>query len=95
MSGKPGVNNKMKPINKTYTVNLGDRRRAAVPKNVPEKPIAAGGDFLRWLRTGQLLIFVPREPSVPMLQIRFTEEMAKAGMSIAGLLERLAARPVK
>lgn len=85
----------MKTINKTYTVNLRDGRRTAVPKTVQEKPIAAGGDFLRWLRTGQLLIFVPKEASVPMLQLRFTEEMAEAGMSIAGLLETLTTGPVK
>ena len=48
-----------------------------------------------WLRTGQLLIFVPKEPSVPVLQIRFTKEMAEAGMSIVGLLERLTTGPVK
>lgn len=50
---------------------------------------------MRWLRTGQLLIFVPKEASVPMLQLRFTEEMAEAGMSIAGLLETLTTGPVK
>ena len=75
---------------KTYTVRLRDRGQVTIPSSVRENLAASEGDILTLLQLGELLILVPQKPRVPALQTRFTEEMAKAGVSLADLLEGVA-----
>lgn len=76
---------------KTYTVRLRDRGQVTIPKSVREQLPAAEGDILTLLQIDDLLILAPQELRVPALQGRFREEMDEAGVSLADLLEGLAA----
>lgn len=76
---------------KTYTVRLRDRGQLTIPKSVRERLPAAEGDILTLLQIDELLIIAPQELRIPALQARFREEMEEAGVSLADLLEGLAA----
>ena len=76
---------------KTYTVRLRGRGQVTIPKPVREQLPAAEGDILTLLQIDDLLILAPQELRVPALQARFREEMEEADISLADLLEGLAA----
>ena len=76
---------------KTYTVRLRDRGQVTIPKPVREQLPAAEGDLLTLLQIDDLLSRAPQELRVPTLQARFREEMEEADVSLADLLEGLAA----
>lgn len=76
---------------KTYTVRLRERGQVTIPKPIREQLPAAEGDILTLLQFDDLLILAPQELRVPALQARFREEMEKADVSLADLLEGLAA----
>jgi hypothetical protein len=62
-----------------------------IPQAVREVLAAAEGDLLTLLQIeDDLLLLTPRELRVPALQARFVEEMERAGVSLADLLEGLA-----
>lgn len=81
----------MSTSTKTYTVRLRGRGQVTIPKPVREQLAAAEGDMLTLLQLDDLLILSPQELRVPALQARFKEEMEEAGVSLADLLEGLAA----
>lgn len=76
---------------KTYTIRLRDRGQVTIPKSVREQLPAAEGDILTLLQIDDLLILAPQELRVPALQARFREKMEEDGVSLADLLEGLAA----
>lgn len=76
---------------KTYTVRLRDRGQLTIPKSVREQLPAAEGDTMTLLQIDDLLILAPQELRIPALQTRFREEMEEGGVSLADLLEGLAA----
>ena len=62
-----------------------------IPQAVREELAAAEGDLLTLLQIeDDLLLLTSRELRVPALQARFAQEMEKAGVSLADLLEGLA-----
>lgn len=76
---------------RTYLVRLRSRGQMTIPQAVREELAAAEGDLLTLLQVeDDLLLLTPRELRVPALQARFAEEMEKAGVSLADLLEGLA-----
>lgn len=81
----------MNGATKTYTVRLRGRGQVTIPKPVREQLPAAEGDILTLLQINDLLILAPQELRVPALQARFREEMEEADVSLADLLEGLAA----
>ena len=81
----------MNGVTKTYTVRLRDRGQVTIPKPIREQLPAAEGDILTLLQFDDLLILAPQELRAPTLQARFREEMEEAGVSLADLLEGLAA----
>jgi AbrB family looped-hinge helix DNA binding protein len=76
---------------RTYAVRLRSRGQMTIPQAVREELAAAEGDLLTLLQIeDDLLLLTPRELRVPALQARFAEEMEKAGVSLAELLQGLA-----
>lgn len=76
---------------KTYSVRLRDRGQVTIPRPVRDELAAGEGDLLTLLQVDDdLLLLTPRKVRVPDLQARFTEEMEKAGISLADLLEGVA-----
>jgi AbrB family looped-hinge helix DNA binding protein len=77
---------------RTYAVRLRSRGQMTIPQPVREELAAAEGDLLTLLQIeDDLLLLTPRELRVPALQARFAQEMENAGVSLAELLQGLAA----
>jgi AbrB family looped-hinge helix DNA binding protein len=81
----------MNRVTKTYAVRLRDRGQVTIPKPIREQLPAAEGDILTLLQIDDLLILAPQELRIPALQARFRKEMEEADVSLADLLEGLAA----
>ena len=76
---------------KTYTVRLRGKGQVTIPKPVRNQLSATEGDVLTLFQFDDLLVLTPQELRVPGLQARFQAEMDEAGVSLAELLEGLAA----
>lgn len=76
---------------KSYSVRLRRKGQVTIPKPVRERLPAGEGDILTLLQIDDVLILAPQELRVPALQARFREEMEEAGVTLADLLEGLAA----
>lgn len=76
---------------KTYTVRLREKGQVTIPKPVRNRLSAREGDILTLLQVDDMLLLVPQELHVPAIQARFQEQMDEAGVSLAELLEGLAA----
>ena len=81
----------MSTSTKTYTIRLRGKGKVTIPKPVRKQLAAAEGDMLTLLQVDDLLILSPQELRVPALQARFKEQMEEAGVSLADLLDGLAA----
>lgn len=75
----------------TFTVRLRERGQVTIPQAVRDKLTAAEGDMLTLVQIDDLLLLTPRQLRLPTLTERFTAEMEKGDVTLADLLEGLAA----
>ena len=74
----------------TYPARVRDRGQITVPQAVRKSLAVADGDFLVWVRLGDLILLTHKEPKTIQLTEKFSELMDEAGVSLADLLQGLA-----
>lgn len=73
----------------TYPARLRERGQITVPPAVRRSLAANDGDFLVWVRLGDMILLAPKEPKTLRLTEKFSELMDDAGVSLADLLQGL------
>ena len=74
----------------TYPARLRDRGQITLPQALRKSLAVDDGDFLVWVRVGDLILLAPKEPKTIELTEKFSELMDENGVSLADLLQGLA-----
>jgi bifunctional DNA-binding transcriptional regulator/antitoxin component of YhaV-PrlF toxin-antitoxin module len=73
----------------TYPVRLRKRGQITVPPAIRKSLAADEGEFLVWVRLGDMVLLVSKEPKTLRLTEKLSELMDDAGVTLADLLQGL------